>query len=175
MRPPKKSDEFFYLLAPSKSITDFVEDVKANVEATLSYKLENHYSKAHVSLMKDSQPHAESFLYDVDSKMRSVRPFTVSVKNLNVLVQENEKRTIYLDIVYKTPIWEIMETLTGREIDFNPKITVVENLEIDDFIRVWRNLKKISFSGEFRCNHLTVLRKHTQRWVHHIDIPSAYV
>jgi 2'-5' RNA ligase len=169
----KKSEELFYLISPSKSVSDFVELIKTNVEATLGYPLENRFSKAHVSLMKDSQEHAESFLYDVESKMRSFRPFNISVKNLNVFWQGEQRRTIYLDIVYKTPICEIFESLTEKNISFTPHITIAKNLEVYDFLKVWKNLKKISYSNTFHCDHLTVLRKEGNKWSHHIDIPFA--
>ena len=172
MRDPlKRQENLFYLISPSKPVVKFVESMKAHVKNTLGHRVESRLSKPHLSLMKDSDKRAERFLYDVESKLCSFKPFDVSVKNLNVFVQSNHKRTIYLDVVYKTPICEIFETLTEKNIDFTPHITIAKNLENDDFMKVWRDLRHVSYSNNFRCDHITVLKKTERKWIHYADIP----
>jgi len=164
-------EELFYLISPSPPIVDFVTRLKAHVEDILGHQYESRFSKAHVSLLKDSQEHAESFLYDAEEKVRRIRPFIIPVKNLKVFWQGHDKRAIYLDIVYKTPICEIFKMLTQSSSQFTPHITIAKNLEIEEFLKIWKALRNISYSNDFWCDHITVLRKSGRKWAHHIDLP----
>jgi 2'-5' RNA ligase len=168
-----KQEELFYLISPPQSVHEFVSILKTHVEDILGHSFESRFSKAHVSLLKDSQQHAESFLYDAEEKIRAFRPFMVPVRNLKVLWEGQDKRTIYLDISYKTPICEIFETLAQRSLEFTPHIAIAKNLEVIDFLKVWKGLKDISYSYDFHCDHITVLKKSGSGWIHHIDLPLA--
>ena len=170
MKPSFKKSELSFLISPSHTISSFVKYLKATIENILGHSFEDRFFKAHISLMKDNE-HTEDYLYDIDSKMRAFRPFTVSVKNFNVFRHGSHKRTIYLEIVNKTSICEIFETLKGKNISFTPHITIAKNLYITDFTKVWNYLKDLSYSNDFLCDRITVLKRLGHRWIHHTDIP----
>jgi 2'-5' RNA ligase len=164
------SDEFFFIISPPKAIADYVAMLKGYVKDAIGHGFDDEFSKAHISLFKYSDPHAEDLLYQVDSKISSFTPFHVFLKNLNVF-SHGSTRTIYLEIVHKAPICEIFENLTDREVDFTPHLTIARNLEINDFLMAWRSLKNISYSQYFRCDHITVLKRSPHKWVHYVDMP----
>ena len=167
-------EELFYLITPSPSINDFVSMLKGHVEDILGHQYESRFSKPHVSLLKDSQEHAEGFLYDAEEQLRSVKPFIIPVKNLKVFWEGDDKRTIYLDILYKTPICEIFEILArNNEAEFKPHISIAKNLEVKNFLKVWKSLKSITYSNDFQCDHITVLKKSGRGWRHHVDLSLA--
>lgn len=165
-------DELMYIIPAPSFIANFVNRLKEHVQASLGHPLPKAQPRPCISLLKDHQPHAERFLYTAYSRITHVKPFHVSVKNLNVL-RKDDRFTIYLDIVYKTPLYEVLENLTNTDTEFLPNFVIAENLEVDEFVKVWKDLKSISFSDHFLCDHITVLKKNRHRWVHYIDIPFA--
>jgi 2'-5' RNA ligase len=171
-KQPVVSDELFFMIAPPKAIVDYVAQLKSFVRDAIGHRIEDDLSSAHISLYKYSNPHAEDLLYQVDSKISSFTPFHVYLKDLNV-VNEGNLWTIYLEIVHKAPIRELAENIAGQDVDLMPRITIARNLELNDFLKVWRNLKDLSYSQYFRCDHITVLKKAPRKWVHYVDIPLA--
>jgi 2'-5' RNA ligase len=166
------SDELFFIISPPKIIADYVAMLKDYVKNSIGNGFEDEFSKAHISLFKYRDVHAEDLLYQVDSRISSFTPFHVYLKDLNV-VNDGINWTIYLEIVHKAPICEIFENISGQDIDFTPRITIARNLEINDFLAVWKNLKNLSYSQYFRCDHITVLKKSPRKWVHYVDMPLA--
>jgi 2'-5' RNA ligase len=171
-KKPLVSDELFFMIAPPKAITAYVAQLKNYVRDAIGRRIEDDFSRAHISLFKYRDPHAEDLLYEVDNKISSFTPFNVYIKNLNVS-HDPAGWSIYLEIVHKAPIREIAEHIAGREVDFTPRITIARNLELNDFLSVWRTLKDLSYSQYFRCDHITVLKKAPRKWVHYVDIPFA--
>jgi hypothetical protein len=173
MRASLKWQKIFLLLSPSPSITRYVSELKSRVHDILGHDYEGCNSLAHISVWMRYLNHAENFLYSVEDKMRMVNPFIIGVKNLNVFHHGPNQRTIYLEVVNKTPACELWEKLVGQEKDFTPHITIARNLSLEEFDKVWSELKDVSYSDYFRCDRLTVLRWKDNKWNHHIDIPFS--
>jgi hypothetical protein len=169
---PAGAEELLYVIPAPSFIANFVTRLKEHVQASLGHPFSKPTPRPCISLLKDHQPKAERFLYTAYSRITTFKPFHVSVKNLNVL-RKNDRFTIYLDIVYKTPLYEVVENLSAEGTEFIPSFVIAEDLEVDDFVKVWKDLKSISFSDHFLCDHITVLKKNRHRWVHYIDIPFA--
>jgi 2'-5' RNA ligase len=167
-----KPDELFFMITPPKAIADYVAGLKSYVKDAVGHRIEEDFSKAHISLFKYRDPHAEDLLYRVDSRISSFTPFHVFLKDLNV-VNDGTHWTIYLEIVHKAPIFELAENIAGENINFIPSIVIARNLELDDFLKVWGNLKDLSYSQYFRCDHITVLKRTPRKWKHHLDIRLA--
>ena len=160
------------MISPPKAIANYVMQLKNYVRDAIGHRVEDDFSKAHISLFKYRDAHAENLLYEADSKISSFTPFNVYIKNLNV-AQEGDGWSIYLDIVHKAPLFEIAENIAGHEVDFTPRITIARNLGLNDFLKVWGTLKELSYSQYFKCDHVTVLKKAPRKWVHHADILLA--
>lgn len=175
-KPQEDSKELFFIIAPPKPIAEYVGFLKSHVRSAIGHTFEDEFSKAHISLFKFRDEHVEDVLYKIDSKVAGISPFHVHIKNLNYF-DHGATRTIYLEVVHKNPICEIVENVLDREGDFTPHITIARNLDINDFMKAWRSLKDLSYSDYFRCDHITVLKKSPrparQKWIHYIDLSFA--
>ncbi|MBL7864942.1 MAG: 2'-5' RNA ligase family protein [Cyclobacteriaceae bacterium] len=167
----KVSPELLFIISPPPAIAEYVSMLKQHVKLAIGHPFEDEFTKAHISLFKYRDEHAEDWLYQVDSKISSFAPFHVHIKNLN-FYDHGTTRTIYLEVVQKTPIYELVEKLDHSG-DFTPYITIARNLDINDFLKAWKSLKNLSYSDYFRCDHITVLKKAPRRWVHYMDLGFA--
>jgi 2'-5' RNA ligase len=164
--------ELSFIIAPPKPIAEYVGFLKNHVRSAIGHTFEDEFSKAHISLFKFRDEHIEGVLYRIESKVSGLSPFHVHIKNLNYF-DHGSTRTIYLEVVHKNPIREIVENVLNSERDFTPHITIARNLEINDFMKAWKSLKDLSYSDYFRCDHITVLKKAPRKWIHYIDLPFA--
>jgi len=162
------SKELLFIISPPPAIAEYVAMLKQHVKLAIGHPFEDEFAKAHISLFQYRDEHAEDWLYQVDSKISSFTPFHVHIKNLN-FHDHGTTRTIYLEVVHKNPICEIVEKLDHGG-DFTPYITIARNLDINDFLKAWKSLRNLSYSDYFRCDHITVLKKAPRRWVHYMDL-----
>jgi 2'-5' RNA ligase len=160
--------EFFVILSPTRAITDYVTFLKGIVKHALGHTFEGERSTAHISLFKYKDVHNESLLYHIEDRVSGFAPFHIHIKNLGIF-EHGENKTIYLEIVNKNPICDLAEALIGHRI--NPHITIAKNLDAKDFAIAWRTLKDLSYSDYFKCDRITVLKKHTHRWNKHLEFP----
>ncbi len=169
----KASNELLFIISPPPAIAEYVAMLKQHVRLAIGHPFEDEFAKAHISLFRYRDARPEDWLYQVDSKIASFAPFHVHVKNLN-FYDHGTTRTIYLEVVHKNPICEIVERLGQPEGEFTPYITIASNLDINDFIKAWMSLKNLSYSDYFRCDHITVLKKKAaRRWAYYMDLPFA--
>jgi 2'-5' RNA ligase len=180
----KASPELLFIISPPPAIAEYVAMLKQHVRLAIGHPFEDEFAKAHITLFQYRDARAEDWLYQVDTTIASFAPFHVHIKNLN-FHDHGTTRTIYLEVVHKNPICEIVERLglaslrSVRETsrteaqgspgtsaspgqpawEFTPFIPIARNLDINDFINAWRSLKNLSYSDYFRCDHITVLKK----------------
>lgn len=166
------SDELFFILSPPPAVVGYVAMLKKHIKTTIGHSFEDEFSKAHISLFKYRDEHAEDLLYQIDSKISVINPFHVYIKDLNFFTRGSHW-TIYLEIVHKNPICEIFENIVKPDVNFTPQITIAKDLEMNDFITVWKSLKNLSYSQSFLCDHITVLKRAPRKWIHYIDLPFA--
>lgn len=166
------SKELLFIISPPPAIVEYVAMLKQHVKLAIGHPFEDEFAKAHISLFKYRDEHAEDLLYQVDSKISSFAPFHVHIKNLN-FHDHGTTRTIYLEVVHKNPICEIVENLGDRGGEFTPYITIARNLDINDFLNAWKSLKNLSYSDYFRCDHITVLKRAPRSWKYYMDLPFA--
>ncbi len=167
------SKELLFIISPPQTIVEYVAMLKQHVKLAIGHPFEDEFAKAHISLFKYRDEHAEDWLYQVDSKIASFTPFHVHIKNLNFF-DHGTTRTIYLEVVHKNPICEIVENIGDPGGEFTPYITIARNLDINDFLKAWKSLKNLSYSDYFRCDHITVLtKKAPRRWVYYMDLGFA--
>lgn len=187
--------ELLFIITPPPAIVEYVAMLKEHVRLAIGHPFEDEMAKAHITLFQYREARAEDWLYQVDSTISSFAPFHVHVKNLNYH-DHGTTRTIYLDVVQKTPICDIVEQLasrstssgqagasasSGQPVEFAPTITIARNLDLNDFLKAWRSLKNLSYSEYFRCDHITVLKKACpevsrrapRRWIYYMDLSLA--
>ena len=82
-----KSNELFFIISPSRSVVEYVAMLKKHVRSAIGHSFDGESSKAHISLFKYRNEHAERALYHIDNKVSTFNPFHVFIKNLNFLTQ----------------------------------------------------------------------------------------
>ena len=165
-------ENLFYQIPLSKAVSKFARELKNRVSEILGDNYEDRYSVPHLSLVKDNDPRAERSLYYVEMMAYNLfKPFDVSVKGLGYFYQWNGRYTIYLDIVHKSPIDDVLRTLAESDVNFVPHITIAKNLEYKDFQKVWNAVKDVDYSNYYLCDHLLVLKRAHNRWTEHCKIP----
>lgn len=165
--------ELFFIIAPPPHIMSDVSVLKDDVHYLVGRKLEDRFSKGHISLFKYDDQHISDMIGFVESKASEFRPFNVFVKDFGVFYT-GSKRTIYMDVVNKYPIREIFEKLIKEDPGFTPHITIAKNLSDDEFLKTWPYLKSLHYSQHFTCDRITVLARSEKRWMHYKDIEFGY-
>jgi len=183
----KASPELLFIISPPPAIAEYVAMLKQHVRLAIGHPFEDEFAKAHITLFQYRDARAEDWLYQVDSTIASFAPFHVHIKNLN-FHDHGTTRTIYLEVVYKNPICEIVERLASGTsasqgqpaMGFTPNITIARDLDLNDFFKAWQSLKNLSYSDYFRCDHITVLKKaafeslrQRRRWTYYMDLSLA--
>lgn len=167
---PNPVQELFFIISPPRHIISDVSVLKDDVHYLVGHPFESQHSKAHISLFKYSDRYAKDMIRFVESKASQFKAFNVLLKDFGVFYN-GSKRTIYMDIVYKSPIQEIFEKLVKEDTSFTPHITIAKNLAMDDFLRCWPYLKSLKYGNQhFLCDRITVLAKSEKYWVHYKDI-----
>lgn len=164
--------ELFFIIAPPRHIASDVSVLKDDVHYLIGRPLEDRYAKAHISLFRfsDTEKHMHHMIRFVEAKAAGFQPFNVFLKDFGVFYTGSQ-RTIYMDIVNKTPLQEIYEKLIREDRTFTPCITIAKNLAVEDFLRCWPYLKGLHYSNQhFLCDRITVLARTDSRWVHYKDI-----
>lgn len=162
--------ELYFIIAPPRHILSDVSVLKDDVHYLIGHKFEDMKSKGHIPLFKYKDRYTKEIIRFVESKAAEFEPFNVLLKDFGVFVN-NMKRTIYMDIVYKSPIQEIFSRLVKEDPSFTPHITIAKNLDEDEFIRCWPYLKSLKYGNQhFHCDKITVLMKEDKQWVHYKDI-----
>ncbi|HEY3430266.1 MAG TPA: 2'-5' RNA ligase family protein [Cyclobacteriaceae bacterium] len=163
-----ESTETFVIISPPESILRDVFYLKKGIAEILGGSYEGEFSKAHISLLKYRDPHLDNELYRMNSRLTRLKPFNLYIKDFEIL-HHGDHRTICLNVVNKYHVMELAELLTGREI--RPHITIAKNLSPADFNKVWSAIKRVTYSTNFRCDHLTVLKRNSGPWRHYMDLP----
>lgn len=162
--------ELFFLISPPRHIISDVSVLKDDVHYLTGHKLEDRHSIAHISLFKYNDDHISDIIRHVEVKAAAFEPFNVFLKGFGVFFN-GSKRTIYMDIVNKSPIQEIFEKLVKEDSGYVPHISIARNLGLDDFLRCWPYFKGLNYSNQhFLCDRITVLGRSDKKWMHYKDI-----
>ncbi len=164
--------ELFFIIAPARHIMSDVSVLKDDVHYLIGHELEDRYSQANIALFQysDSEKHMNHMLRFVEARAAELQPFNVFLKDFGVFYS-GSFRTIYMDIVNKSPIQEIFEKIVKEDPEYIPHITIARNLAVDDFLRCWPYLKGLHYSNQhFLCDRITVLARAEKKWMHYKDI-----
>jgi 2'-5' RNA ligase len=164
--------ELFFLISPPRHIMSDVSVLKDDVHYLIGREMEDRFSKAHISLFKysDIEHRTHHLMRFIEARAAEISPFNVFLKDFGVFFN-GAYRTVYMDIVNKSPIQEIFERVVKEDQNFVPHITIAKNLTIDEFLRCWPYLKGLRYSNQhFLCDRITVLERSEHRWVHYKDI-----
>lgn|SRR5690606_7792528 len=165
-----KKTELYFIIAPPRHILSDVAVLKDDVHYLIGHGFEDQRSKGHIPLFRYNDKYFREMVRFVEAKAADFKPFNILLKDFGVF-QNGTKRTIYMDIIYKSPIQEIFGKLVKEDPSFVPHITIARNLEVEDYLRCWPYLKGLRYGNQhFLCDRITVLEKRDRTWVHHKDI-----
>ncbi len=161
-------NSFFLVISPSQEVMEHAAYLKNIVLQSIGHSYNSLHSKAHLSLLQYFDRHNENDLYRISDNIADIKPFNIFLKGLNFF---RSNGTIYLDIVNKSPIYDLNERIQKRPI--MPHITIARNLNSRDFEIAWKALKDQSYSHYFKCGHVTVLKRVGGLWVPHSNLSLA--
>lgn len=164
--------ELFFIIAPPRHIVSDVSVLKDDVHYLIGHELEDRYSKANIALFKysDTEHRMNHMVRFVEARAAEIAPFNVFLKDFGVFYN-GSFRTIYMDIVNKSPIQEVFEKIVKEDPGYTPHITIARNLAINDFLRCWPYLKGLRYSNQhFLCDRITVLARSDRKWMHYKEI-----
>lgn len=164
--------ELSFIITPARHILSDVSVLKDDVHYLTGRALQDRYSRANIALFKysDTEDRMGHMIRFVEARAAEMEPFNVFLKDFGVFYH-GALRTIYMDIVNKTPIQEIFERIVKEDPQYIPHITIARNLTISDFLRCWPYLKGLRYSNQhFLCDRITVLAKIDGKWAHYKDI-----
>lgn len=165
-------NELSFLITPARHILSDVSVLKDDVHYLTGRALNDRYSRANIALFKysDTEDRMNHMIRFVEARAAEIEPFNVFLKDFGVFYH-GALRTIYMDIVNKTPIQEIFEKIVKEDPQYIPHIAIARNLTINDFLRCWPYLKGLRYSNQhFLCDRITVLARSDKKWMHYKDI-----
>ena len=166
-----KHPELLFIIAPPPHICSDVAVLKDDVHYLIGHPFADRFSKAHISLFRYADEHTADMIDFVEEKAAAFQPFNVFLKDFGAF-QQGSSRSIYMDIVNKYAIREILENLVKDAPEFTPHISIAKNLSDVDFLKCWPYLKGLNYSNQhFVCDRITVLIRQENKWVLYKEIP----
>jgi len=161
--------EFSFLISPPTPIKKAIFLLKEDIQTAIGHELDDRYTLAHISLFKCGRKNIENIIQNALSKAAYFKPFNIFLKDFNVF-HHGSNRTIYLEIINKYFIRDIFKNLTSKDASFTPHITLIKNVDMEDFQKAWSYLNDFSYSQYFLCDRITVLERGETQWLHYRDI-----
>lgn len=164
--------ELFFAITPPRHIVSDVSVLKDDVHYLIGHELEDRYAKANIALFRysDTEARMHHMIRFVEARAAELQPFNIFLKDFGVFYN-GSFRTVYMDIVNKTPVQEIFEKIVKEDPGFIPHITIARNLAINDFLRCWPYLKSLRYSNQhFLCDRVTVLARSDRKWMPYKEI-----
>lgn len=158
---------FFLLISPSVEVIEYVAYLKTFVREKIGHPFDSLHSIAHLTLLQYQDFHNESRLYVFSERIAKIKSFTVYVKDFGIFMNNG---TIYLD-AFALELEELAAQLTNRSI--RPHITIAKNLNHHDASLALGALRNFGFTSSFQCASVTVLKRISDRWQPHVDLPLA--
>lgn len=158
--------ELFFIIAPPRHILSDVSVLKDDVQYLIGRETEDRYAKPNIALFRysDSPDRMNHMIRFAEARAREMEPFNIFLKDFGVF-HSGSLRTIYMDIVNKSPIQEIFEKIVREDPAYFPHIAIARNLPIQDFLRCWPYLKGLRYSNQhFLCDSITVLGRAERKW-----------
>lgn len=162
--------ELSFIISPPRHIASDVSVLKDDIHYLIGRTFDEQRQKAHVPLFRYKDAHMEDMIAFAEDKVKTFAPCNIFLKDFGVAIT-GTTRTIYLDIVNKTPVEEMFEKLVKAESGFVPHIPLARNLQMEDFLRCWPYLKSLHYGNQhFLCDRITVLARMEKKWIHYKDL-----
>jgi 2'-5' RNA ligase len=158
--------DYLFLLQPSDVVKHQIRYCKLKASQHIGgYK--GMHATAHISICelgRKKPSFIKSYIDAVRDKIHSVPPVTLETNGFNFFAHADKHMTIYAAIkpTYKIDNWFALlkQQLNDRK-PMVPHITVTRYINIDDFYKLWPELRLVGYQEKFTADRLTILQKET--------------
>ena len=163
-------DELSFVIAPPPHIKSDVSVLKDDVQFLTGKVFDDRYSPAHITLFRyDDKKTFSEIVYEVEAKAAMFDPFNIFIKGLKYYWL-NANRSICLDILNKRDVRNIFEKLIKQDTKYMPFLSIAKGLDHESFLKAWLHLQDFQYTQDFLCDRITVIARHSDRWIHYRDI-----
>ncbi|WP_345955902.1 2'-5' RNA ligase family protein [Mucilaginibacter sp. PAMB04168] len=158
--------DYLFLLQPSDAVKEQIKHCKLKACEYIGH-YQGMKATAHLSICEITRqkPHViDSYLQTVKNKVNSIPPVNLEINGFDFFMHSNEHMTIYAAIkpTYKTDNWfALLKKLLNSKRPLTPHITVTRYIPVNDFYKLWPELRQVRYQDSFVANRLTILEKET--------------
>ncbi len=155
------------IISPSDFIKKEVSRYK-RASANVIGQFDGMYSIAHITVMH--QTRCKPFLVQpamalMGERFCSLPPVELHISGFNYFSHGSTTKTIYavIDRTQQTNNWFnlLMKQMNIKSKNFVPHITIVKNIPVDDFNKLWPYFENRVFKASFKAESLTILHRET--------------
>jgi 2'-5' RNA ligase len=170
IKTSQQIEELSFIISPPPHIKSDVSVLKDDVQFLTGEVFDDRYSPAHISLFRfDDKRHFDDIVKQVEEKAKMFDPFNIFIKGISYFGQELN-RTIYLDILNKTDVQDIIENLVKKNPRYMPFISIAKGLNSREFSKVWPHLHNFRYTQDFLCDRITIFARTGNGWLRYRDI-----
>jgi 2'-5' RNA ligase len=146
---------YLVVLSPPESVKAEIAKIKMALNQIVDINERNLHSIAHITIIDRLTDDAD-FAETISGLLNSIRPFTIKVKGWNFF-DHGHSVTVYLSIENSEPIIELMRL--AKSSSKAPHISLAKKISHETFNQLRPYLENLSYSAEWICNEVNVLRK----------------
>lgn len=155
--------EYFFLISPDWNIKKAVKEMKNKLNKEIGLDKADLHSVPHISLFKRRSASPNLDIAPFAEVLSKTPAFEIGISGNGIFEQYNRKKTLYLKLKEEETIGNIFYNLVEciddhSQPEFVPHITIAKNISSQSLKNI-SDLWEYSFSGEFYCDKITVLRK----------------
>ncbi|MDW8331135.1 MAG: hypothetical protein RMK43_05740 [Cyclobacteriaceae bacterium] len=161
----QRQTELWFTIVPPPHIRSDVSVLRDDIHYLMGHGFEGQRSMPLVSLFRYTGEYGHDLMDLVENRAKKWEPFNVFLKDFGYSVQ-GDRRSIYIDLVNRYAITELVEHLTGFSENIWPVLPLARNLSSGDFLKCWPYLKALNYGNQhFPCTEITVFKRENGKWI----------
>lgn len=160
----RQTTELWFTILPPPHIRSDVAVLRDDIHYLMGHGFEGQRSLPAISLFRYRGEYGHDLLDIVEERALKWLPFNVFLKDFGCTVK-GENRDIYIDIVNRYAVTELVEHLTGEANSLYPHLPLAQNLSPADFLKCWPYLKGLNYGNQhFPCTDIAVFSREKGNW-----------
>jgi 2'-5' RNA ligase len=158
--------DYLFLLQPSEVIKKQIGHCKFRASNYIG-PYPGMKATAHVSIedLTRQKPYVvKSLINTVRNKIASMPPAMLQIDGFRFFTHNQDYMTIYAAIkpTYKTDNWfSLLKKQLNSKKPITPHITVTRHIPVDDFYKLWSQMRLLTYQENFTAEKLTILERET--------------
>ncbi len=159
--------DYLMIISPPDTIKKQVSRYK-RASANVIGKFKGMYSIAHITITHQQRCkpyHAQPAILRMEQKLAGMHPVELHIKGFNFFKHGATGFTIYavIEPAGLNQNWfKLLKKQMGIKVkNFVPHITIVKNIPVSDFNKLWPYFEKSDLSETFKAESLTILHRDT--------------